>query len=90
MNTLLIYDKEGVIISQMQGSDLREPIGVPFMWVEIPQGKCIKSIDVSGETPTPVFEDLQKSEVQALQEENTKIKLALAELAKLVGGTANG
>jgi len=84
-NTLIIYDSTGYIISQMSGS-VREPIGVPYMWVEVPEGKYIKSIDVSGETHIPVFQDMPKTEVQQLKEENLKIKLALAELAEIVAG----
>jgi len=36
--TLIIYDAEGYIISQM-GGNVREPVGIPFMWVETPKGK---------------------------------------------------
>lgn len=38
----------------------------------------------------PVLADLAKSEIQKLQEENTEIKLALAELADIMGGVING
>lgn len=79
MNTLIIYDLTGYIISQMSGS-VREPVGIPFLWVEIPQGKRIVSIDVSGETHTPVFEDLPKSEVQLLQEQVNDLNVAMAAL----------
>jgi hypothetical protein len=68
MKTLVIYDNAGAIISQMQGSDLREPVGVPFMWIEVPQGKILKCIDVSGEEHISVYEDLPKSYTEKLQE----------------------
>lgn len=68
MKTLVIYDKTGFILSQMQGSDLREPVGIPFMWIEIPLGKILKSIDVSGTEHKPAYEDLPKPENQKLQE----------------------
>ncbi|NLU52387.1 MAG: hypothetical protein GXX10_05945 [Clostridiaceae bacterium] len=83
MNTLIIYDSTGYVISQASGS-VREPVGVPFMWVEVPQSKYVQSIDVSGEEHTPVFVDLPKSETQLLREENLEIKLALAELAEII------
>ncbi len=87
MQTLIIYDATGYIIYQSTGN-VREPIGVPFLWVEIPADKRLVSVDVSGEEPMPIYEDLPKSEVERLQEENLEIKLALAELAELiVGGT---
>lgn len=68
MKFLVIYDNTGFIINQMQGSDLREPVGIPFIWIEIPQGKILKSINVSGTEHKPVYEDLPKSETQKLQE----------------------
>ena len=79
MDTLIIYDETGYIILQMSGS-VREPVGIPFLWVEIPQGKRIVSMDVSGETHTPVFEDLPKSEVQLLQEQVNDLNVAMAAL----------
>jgi len=83
-NALIIYDNEGYVISQMQGS-VREPVGVPFMWVEVPEGKYVKRIDVTVDPHAPVFEDFPKSEIEQLKEENTQIKLALAELGQLIG-----
>lgn len=68
MKTLIIYDNTGFIISQMQGSDLREPVGLPFIYIEVPQGKMLRSVDVSGTEHKPVYEDLPKPETQKLQE----------------------
>ncbi len=68
IQALAIYDNEGFILSQMQGSNLREPVGVPFMWIKVPAGKRLKNIDVSGEEHIPVFEELPKPETQKLQE----------------------
>lgn len=68
MKTLVIYDETGVIISQMQGSSLREPVGIPFIWIEIPTDKTLKSIDVSETEHNPVYGDLPKPETQKLQE----------------------
>lgn len=77
MNTLIIYDETGYILLQMRGS-VREPVGIPFMWVKVPEGKRVASIDVSGETHTPVFEDLPKSEVELLQEQVNDLNIAMA------------
>ncbi len=68
MRTLVIFDEAGFIVNQMRGSDLREPVGIPFLWIEIPEGKYLKSIDVSGTEHKPVYVDLPKSETQKLQE----------------------
>ena len=54
MQTLIIYDSEGFIISQMSGN-VREPIGIPFMWVEIPEGHYAKEVDVTTEPHTAIF-----------------------------------
>ncbi|PYG84974.1 hypothetical protein LY28_03432 [Ruminiclostridium sufflavum DSM 19573] len=86
MITRIIYDKRGQIISQIQGSDLYTPVGIPYLDIEIPEGKYVTGIDVSATPNVAVFEDLQKTEIQNLKEENTKIKLALAELAEMVAG----
>jgi len=85
MHALIIYDQTGYIISQLSGS-VREPVGIPFMWVEVPEGKYVKSIDVSGETHVPIFENLPKSEIDKLRDADLEIKLALAELAELIVG----
>lgn len=67
MNTLVIYDNTGFIISQMAG-DVREPVGIPFQWVEIPEGKRLVSIDTSVNPHTPVFEDLPVSELVQIKD----------------------
>ncbi|MCG1029321.1 hypothetical protein J5S49_13570 [Virgibacillus halodenitrificans] len=73
MNTLIIYDNEGYILSIRQGEPApREPIGVPFLWVDIPEGKRIKVIDGIGvdTSVTPhevILEDIPPSEVDVLE-----------------------
>lgn len=79
MQTLIIYDNEGFILSQMSGS-VREPVGVPFLWVEVSEGKYVDSIDTTGEIDVPVFDDLPKSETQLLQEQVNDLNLAMAAL----------
>lgn len=80
MKTLIIYDNEGYIISQMSGS-VREPIGIPFLWVEIPQGKRIVEIDVTEiENPTAVFEDTPLTEVDMLKQENLNLTETIIDL----------
>lgn len=77
MNTLIIYDATGYIISQTTGT-VREPIGIPFLWVEIPEGKSVMSVDPT--TNTPVYEDSPKSKVQLLQEQVDSLNIAMAEI----------
>ena len=55
MQTLIIYDNTGFIISQLQGSNLREPVGVPFLILnEAPSGKYLTRIDVTKTPLTPI------------------------------------
>ena len=76
---LVIYDNTGFIVSQMSGA-VREPVGIPFMWVDVPDGKYVVRIDVSTETHTPVFEDCPKSEIDQLKEQIDALTIAMAEI----------
>ena len=88
METLIIYDDEGYILSTMQGQPApREPIGVPFLWVDIPRGKQVKvtdgiGIDVSVTPHQVILEDIPPTEIDILKGENLELKLALAEMAE--------
>lgn len=77
--TLIIYDTTGYIIHQASG-DVREPVGIPFLWVDIPEGKRITGIDVTVTPNVAILEDIPKSETQLLKEQVDSLTLALAEL----------
>lgn len=83
MNTLIIYDNAGYIISIESGSPLpREPQGIPFLWVEIPTGKRIKitdgiGVDVSVTPNVTFLEDIPKTELETAQEQNAQMLMAL-------------
>lgn len=85
MNTLIIYDSTGYVISVM-GDSVREPVGIPFIWAEIPIGKQIKytngiGVDISV-TPNVVFlEDIPLTDVEELKVQNAQMIMAL-----VVGG----
>ena len=87
MQTLIIYDSEGYIISQMSG-DVREPVGIPFMWVEVPGGKRLVGIDTTKEEHEPIFEDIPRSEVEILREQIATQEQAILELSMMIGGNA--
>lgn len=81
MKTLVVYDNTGYLVSVKNGEPApREPVGIPFLWVEVPKGKYVVSIDVSGETHIPIFDDLPKTETQMLQEQVDDLNLAIAAL----------
>lgn len=63
---LVVYDKKGIIY--YAGNSLSNPEGIPFLNIEIPEGKILKSIDVSKEPHQPIFEDIPKSEMELLQD----------------------
>ncbi len=73
MQTLVIYDATGKIYYQASG-DVAEPSGIPFLWVEIPDGKYITGVDVSGETPTAILEDLPIPSFTVLREQVTTLQ----------------
>ena len=85
MNTLIIYDNTGYVISQMAGS-IREPQGgVQFLWVEIPTGKQLKVTDGIGVdvTKTPhqaILEDIPKTDIELLKEQQQELSDTIAAL----------
>ncbi|WP_227397377.1 hypothetical protein [Jeotgalibacillus aurantiacus] len=74
MNSLIIYDNEGTLISvKNQTPAPPEPVGVPFLWVDVPNGKYVEHVNVSGEIHTPVFVDYPKSEIDVLKEQQADL-----------------
>ena len=73
MKTLIIYDNEGYILQQISGQPTpREPVGIPFLNVTMPEGKRIKITDGIGVdvTKTPhnvVLEDIPPMETEKLK-----------------------
>lgn len=80
METLIIYDSTGYIISQMSG-DVREPVGIPFMWAEIPEGKRVIAIDVTKNPHEPILEDYPKTDTEKLQENQISMANAIVMLS---------
>lgn len=75
MRNLVIYDDNGTILRVKGGiPEPKEPVGVPFLWVEMPQGKKIKELDGIGVdvSVTPhkvILDDIPKTEVELLKEQ---------------------
>lgn len=90
--TLIIYDNEGYVLSIQSGSPLpREPIGVPFLWVDIPEGKQLKitdgiGVDVSTTPHQAILEDIPPTEVEILNKKVNEQEQALLELTMLLAG----
>lgn len=93
MQTLIIHDNEGYILSIRSGEPApREPVGVPFLWVEIPEGKRIKTtngigVDVSVTPHQVILEDIPPTEIDLLRND---LNDAVMELSMLIamGGNA--
>lgn len=90
MKTLIIYDDNGYVLSNITGS-YRVPTGVPFLEVEIPEGKRIKYVDGIGVdvTTTPhqvILEDIPPSEIEKLRQESAQSNAELFELILSMGG----
>lgn len=92
MKTLIIYDNEGYILATRQGQPApREPIGVPFLNVEIPEGKRIKitdgiGVDVSVTPHEVILESVPLSETDLLKAKVDSQELAIFELAEMITG----
>jgi len=85
MNTLIIYDNTGYVISTMAGS-IREPQGgLQFLWVEIPDGKQLKltdgiGIDVAKTPHQAILEDIPKTEIELLKGQQQELSDTIAAL----------
>jgi hypothetical protein len=77
--TRVIYDNNGYIISQMQGSNLYTPIGIPYIDIEIPTNKVAVNVDVSVTPHIAILADIPKSNLEILQETVDALILASLE-----------
>lgn len=88
MKTLIIYDTQGYILSNITGS-YRVPTGVPFLETEIPEGKRIKYVDGIGVdvTVTPhqvILENVPPSETEVLKQQMATQEQAIADLTMYI------
>lgn len=65
MQTLVIYDQNGVVFYTTTGT-FQTPVGIPYLITEVPEGKRVSSVNVEGEEPVAVFEDLPLPTIQQL------------------------
>lgn len=68
METLIIYDNNGVIYVQQSGY-FQIPDGIQHMIIELPQGKIASTVDTSVTPHQAVLVDLPKSEIELLREQ---------------------
>ena len=63
---LIIYDSTGKIWSITYG-DTTPPVGVPYVWCDIPPGAIIDHVDVA--TGTVIFTELPETDLGKLQQQ---------------------
>ncbi|WMJ88850.1 hypothetical protein [Anaerocolumna sp. MB42-C2] len=71
MKSLIIYDNTGKLYYQASGN-VNEPIGLPFMWVEIPEGKYINRIDTLITPHQPIYWDINSLDLDTCTIEELK------------------
>ncbi|OOM78622.1 hypothetical protein CLPUN_18490 [Clostridium puniceum] len=78
MKTLILYDNTGYIYLQIRDSENRLPQGgIQFLEIEIPEGKTLKSIDVTVTPNVPVYEDIPLTEIEKVNTQMTTILKSL-------------
>lgn len=88
MNTLVIYDNDGKIFSEITGSYLVPHGGIQFLEIEVPNGKQINGVDTSVTPHQANLEDIPPTEVDKLKQQVTELQDALIEIADMVAGGA--
>lgn len=85
MKTLVIYDNIGYIYLQFSGTENRIPQGgIQYIESEVPDGKYVKSIDITVTPNVPILEDIPKTDMEKLQEKVEDLIQANAELTSIV------
>lgn len=71
--SLVLYDDSGKIIQIINGDDINEPLGIPFLWVDIPWGKELICVNTESIPHMPVFNDMPKPKSQILLDKMKEI-----------------
>lgn len=79
MKTLIIYDAKGTIIVQQYGT-YSLPVGIPYLEIEIPDGKYVSAIDTTKEVHSPIYGESPKTKLDDIQEQVSALNIALAEV----------
>ena len=92
IKTLVIYDTQGYVIQQISG-DYRIPVGIPYLEVDVPEGKQVSienGINVTVNPHQPIFEDIPNYEIESIKEQLNAIQETLDFLLVASGGLNNG
>ncbi|HHY26615.1 MAG TPA: hypothetical protein GX523_07680 [Desulfitobacterium dehalogenans] len=86
--TLIIYDNQGQIFSQVTGNYLVPQGGVQFMEIEVPAGKIVSGVNVSVTPHQAILEDIPPSEIEKLRLEMAQANTELFEMMLMLSGGA--
>lgn len=86
--TLIIYDNDGQIFSQVTGGYLVPRGGIQFLEIEVPEGKRVAGIDVSITPHQAIFEDSPPTEIEQLRLEMAQANTELFEMMLMMSGGA--
>lgn len=88
MKTLIIYDNTGYIYFQMTNGYRVPEGGLDFLEIEIPEGKIVKSVDISVMPNVAIFEDIPKSDIEIATTKITELEKEAADInyALMMGG----
>lgn len=76
MELTVVYDDTGTIF--YAGTEIiKDPVGIPFMVVNLPEGKTLTGINTSVTPHQPIFEEIPPSEIDQL-------KQTIADLTEIV------
>lgn len=88
MRALVIYDLSGRIWNIVYGSD-EAPEGLLYLWVDIPSGANLMSIDVSDvSNPQPVFSYVdENTDIKQLQDKILDLEKNFSEMKSTIATT---
>lgn len=84
MKTLVIYDNDGKIFSQVGGIYTLPQGGVQYLEVDVPDGEIIVTINTSVEPHQAVLEYKPLSETEILKKQTAMQEQAIADLTMYI------
>lgn len=70
IRTIIVYDKEGTIISCFNADSVEPPVGVPYIITEIPAGATVVKVDIK--TMQPIYQ-MNDEAISELDKMNAKM-----------------
>lgn len=87
MKALVIYDNTGKIYLIMYAVE-EVPQGLPFLWVDIPEGAQLERIDLTNpDDPQPIFKYMPESDIGKLQLDVAELKQATQSISEQLNPT---